>query len=444
MTIRKPALTTCGALSAALLILSTHTVAQSTSPALTTLYSFTGENGDGYVPSGTLVFGPKDGALYGTTEEGGAEIGAGGGTVFKLSPPEIAGQAWTETILHKFTAQNYGPDGAGPNSGLVFGAKGEIYGTTFGGGLSGYGTVFKVTPPATADGTWTEAVLYTFLGGADGANPDQSALVFGDGRLFGTTLDGGGTGCHEVGCGTVFELTPPAAPGGVWTERVIHSFGDAGDGINPQAGLVVGNDGNLYGTTAIGGSTGLGTIFELTPPATAGGAWTETVLYSFTGGADGGHPSAKLIPGNTGVLYGASLGSDGAPYGTLFSLTPPAVAGGDWTLAVLYTFRGGADGKLPGGIVPHGDKGAFVGVTVAGGISNYGTIFELTPPAAAGGIWTGKTLYRLRGGTAGANPVQDLVVGKRGALYGVTFSGGLDAPNCTTFGGCGTVFELKF
>jgi uncharacterized repeat protein (TIGR03803 family) len=444
MTIRKPAFTPCGALSTALLIFSTHAAAQHTSPALTTVYSFTGENGNGYVPAGTLVFGPKDGGLYGTTEQGGADIGSGGGTVFKLSPPEIAGQAWTETILHTFTGQENSPDGAVPNSGLVFGAKGEIYGTTFVGGLSGYGTVFRVTPPATADGAWTEAVLHRFLGGADAANPDQSPLVFGDGRLFGTTLNGGGIGCDEVGCGAVFELTPPAAPGGLWTERVIHSFGGAGDGVNPQAGLVVGNDGNLYGTTSIGGSTGWGAIFELTPPATAGGAWTETVLYSFTGGADGGHPSGALIPGNGGALYGVSLGSDGAPYGTVFSLTPPAVAGGAWTLQVLYTFQGGADGKLPWGIVPHGDEGALVGVTAGGGISNYGTIFELTPPAAAGGTWTGKTLYRFPGGAAGANPVQDLVVGKRGALYGVTIFGGLDAPNCTTFGGCGTVFELTF
>jgi hypothetical protein len=200
--------------------------------------------------------------------------------------------AQTLTTIYSFKGS---PDGATPGS--VSGQGGVLYGTTNGGGTSGFGTAFSLTPPASSGGAWTETVLYDFGGGSDGINPNVGLAIGKDGSVCGTTA-GGGTSNN----GTVFCLTPPASSGGSWTEKVLHRFaGSPGDGARPFAGLWR-TGGVIYGTTGFGGTTDSGTVFSLTPPASAGGAWTETVLYFFKGGSDGRDPLGSVLIGSGGVL----------------------------------------------------------------------------------------------------------------------------------------------
>jgi uncharacterized repeat protein (TIGR03803 family) len=203
------------------------------------------------------------------------------GAVYELTPPAILGDGWTFTGVYDFT----GPpsDGGFSLAPLTVGVGGVLYGTTFIGGpgtpcsfepyyTSGCGTVFQLTPPVAAGGAWTESVLYSFTGSADGAYPTASVVLGANGVLYGTTEYGGvtaGSPCSyygATGCGTVFQLTPPAAPGGPWTETVLHSFtGQNGDGSLPTAGLVLSTKGLLYGMTSAGGSVGDGTVFAIKP-----------------------------------------------------------------------------------------------------------------------------------------------------------------------------------
>jgi uncharacterized repeat protein (TIGR03803 family) len=310
------------------------------------------------------------GALYGTTSLGGA---SGNGTVFKLTPPTISGGAWTESVLHSFT----GSDGDYPWAGLIFDGSGALYGTTTGGGASGNGTVFKLTPPTISGGAWTESGLHSFAGGtADGGGPRAGLIFDASGALYGTT-DGGGA--H--GAGTVFKLTPPTISGGAWAESVLHSF--TSDGNSPTAGLIFDASGALYGTTTGGGAYDNGAVFKLTPPTAAGGAWTKNVLWSFTGDSDGANPRAGLVFDASGALYGTTSGG-GNPgnvfgYGTVFKLTPPTISGGAWTETVLYSFTGGSDGFNPAAGVIFDASGALYGTAaVGGGRCRCGTVFKLS------------------------------------------------------------------
>jgi hypothetical protein len=238
-----------------------------------------------------------------------------------------------------------------------------------------------------APGTWIERAL---PGGTDGYRPGGDFAVDAAGVLYGTTARGG-TGPDGL-CGTAFSLTPPASPGGAWSEAVLHSF-TGSDGCSPQ-GVVIGRAGVLYGTTYDGGADYLGTVFSLKPPASAGGAWTENVIYSFTYRAVGGGssiPSQSLAIDKDGVLYGTTgirgitTACDDAGCGTVFSLTPPASPGGEWTQAVLYSFAGGPnDGSSPQEVVlgrGTGGQRVLYGVTAGGGTGTCdgcGTIFSLT------------------------------------------------------------------
>jgi uncharacterized repeat protein (TIGR03803 family) len=197
------------------------------------------------------------GNLYGTTYLGGA---SGAGTVFKLSPNRL-GPGWAYTLLYSFTAVPYGSgaDGANPYAGLTFDAPGNLYGTTFFGGPAGGGTVFKLAP--NPDGTWTKSTIYAFQGGADGANPYGSAVFDRAGNLYGTTVGGG-----SRGYGTVFKLAPSA--GGGWTETILHNFTGHADGGLPGAGVILDSAGNIYGTAAMGGRGGFengGVVYKITP-----------------------------------------------------------------------------------------------------------------------------------------------------------------------------------
>lgn len=286
----------------------------------TVLYSFTC-GADGGQPRGGVVIG-NGGVLYGTASSNGAGTC---GDVFSLKPPQSQGALWTQSVLYSFTGAS--GDGCTPSPGLVFGKNQVLYGVTGTGGASGNGTVFQLSPKS--GGTWTESVLWSFAGGtSDGAIPTSTPVLSSQGNLFGTTRAGG-----AAGLGTAFELTPPSGSGGAWTETTVHSFGAAGDGSQP-VGLSLGPGTFIYGTTAYTGpsticASGCGTVFELKPPSGSGGAWTETVLHSFTGqSGDGNYPQGSVAVDSKGLLYGATYlggspnGCGAGGCGMAFEITP--------------------------------------------------------------------------------------------------------------------------
>ena len=339
---------------------------------LTTLYSFSGGN-DGAAPDSGLIADAL-GNLYGTTPFGGT---SNGGTVFKLTPPTTRGGPWTETVLWSFT----GNDGLQPHAGLIA-DPGNLYGTTEFGGTSGLGTVFKLTPPTTSGGPWTQTVLWSFTGGSDGDTPKAGLIADASGNLYGTTQKGGlGVGSGTEGGGTVFKLTPPTTSGGPWTHTVLWApVFSLGDLVNPVAGLIADASGALYGTatTDLGGTGG---VFNLTPPTTSGGPWTVTAIWRFNG-SDGATPIAALIADASGNLYGTTVFGGTSNGGTVFKLTPPTTSGGPWTQTVLWSFTGGSDGAQPSAGLIADASGNLYGTTFGTGtIPSFGTVFKLTLPA---------------------------------------------------------------
>jgi uncharacterized repeat protein (TIGR03803 family) len=312
----------------------------STNGALTSLYSFTGTN-DGANPTAGLLQG-RDGYFYGTTYYGGTN---NSGTVFKISTNGAL------TSLYSFT---HGTDGEYPFLGLVQGSDGNFYGTTSGGGSTGGeypfspGTVFKIG----SNGVLT--TLYSFTGGNDGANPYAVLVQGSDGNFYGTTEYGG-----TNGVGTVFKMSANGAL------TSLYSFTGTNDGANPVRGLVQGSDGNFYGTTQNGGTNGWGTVFKITTNGAV------TTLYSFAGGNDGANPEAVLVQGSDGNLYGTTQNGGTNGWGTVFKITT------NGALTSLYSFTGGNDGAYPHGLV-QGNDGNFYGMTVDGGLGGVGTVLRLT------------------------------------------------------------------
>jgi uncharacterized repeat protein (TIGR03803 family) len=238
---------------------------------------------------------------------------------FALAPPASAGGSWTESLVYSF---NGGSDGANPTGGLI-NVGGTLYGTTGKGGANNAGTVFALAPPPTAGGSWTESLVYAFNGGSDGAIPHGSLINVG-GTLYGATRNGG-----VNDAGTVFALAPPAIAGRSWTKSLVYAFNGGSDGANPTGGVIWALN-SLYGTTAGGGSSRAGTVFKLDPPAISGALWTHSVLHDFTGlsdGVDAAYPSAGFLQvGNT--LYapswrGGNFGCAGHGCGTVFAVTLP-------------------------------------------------------------------------------------------------------------------------
>lgn len=363
---------------------------------------------DGANPVAGLIA-DSSGNLYGTTEAGGSGNCLGGcGTVFKVAPDG------TETVLYAFT---HGSDGGYPSGGLIEDSAGNLYGMA-GGGSNGAGTIFKLA----SDGTLT--VLYAFAGGSDGSDPRAGLIKDKGGNFYGTTYGGG-----SYNAGTVFRLAPDG------TETVLHSFGDANDGCLPVAGVIRDKAGNLYGTTE-GTSTSqrdcaseYGTVFRIASDG------TESVLYSFGRGIDGGAPNAGLIMDSAGDLYGTTgEGGDtncNPPIGcgTVFQLAP------DGTKTVLYAFTG-YDGRGPSGGLVKDKAGNLYGTTVNGGtqMCRCGTAFRLAPDG------TEIVLYNFSGYGGGSGPEGGLI--KSGSnLYGTTIQGG--DTNCAKPLGCGIVFKLK-
>ena len=344
-----------------------------------------------------------------------AAVALAGGS-FPIS--QAAAATPTFTSIYSF----YGPDGSNPNGKLLFDAAGNVYGTTFYGGANGKGSIFKLT---VSGGTFTESVLYSFQGADDGGNPTAGLVMDASGALFGTASTSNGEAK-----GTVFQLVPPVGAG-TWTYNVLHSFaGGAADGGFPNCDLIFGSKGALYGTTVLGGTNNHGTAFDLTPPAVAGGAWTENVIYSFLGPTDGAEPYAGLAFDASGNLIGTAAAGGSGSSGTVFLLTKPAAHGGVWTETTLYSFTGVADGKLPLSGVYVGSKGSIFGTTYLGGSGN-GVVYQLTP--VAGGTFTQSVLWTFSG-TDGANPSDSVLEDKNGDFYGTT--GG--AANGTA----GNVFKL--
>jgi uncharacterized repeat protein (TIGR03803 family) len=390
------------------------------------LHSFNPKAKDGSEPYTGLIFDAK-GNLYGTTYSGGAY---GYGTVFELIPK--AGGGWTEKVLHSFNSN--GKDGYSPLGGLTLDGSGNLYGTASQGGASNGGVAFELSPKA--GGGWVEKILYGF--GSTSSNPDAGLVRDASGNLYGTTFGG-----H----GTVFELSP--AGGGAWTVTTLYYFGGAGDAWGPVDGLIFDAAGNLYGTTRYGGNfincyhnagLGCGTVFELSPGV--GGVWTEKVLYSFGDVGDGFYPDAGLVSDAAGNLYGTTpyggtntscQDNVGMGCGIAFELSPGA--GGVWTEKVLYNFGSSSnDGTLPYADLILDSSGNLYGTTQNTGVSftfGYGTAFELSP--GSGGVWTEKVLHNF-GGKAGATPYGGLVRDSAGKLYGTTYGGGAY--------GNGTVFEI--
>ncbi len=323
----------------------------------TLIYNFKGR--DGSNPVGSLIF-DKKGNLYGTADRGGT---TGCGVVFELSPT-LHGDL-RETVLHNFV----GNDGCNPVAALVFDAAGNLYGTTAVGGASGNGAVFELSP--VSNGDWSEAVLYSFTGGSDGAFPRGGLIFDATGNLYGTTYYGGSATCINYfgnSCGTVFELSPSANGG--WTETVLYNFSATNDPQNPAASLIFDKSGNLYGTGANGGTNSEGAVFELTPGSSG---WSESILYSF--GENGVNPDCSLILDSQGSLYGTTPAYR-ASGGTVFELS---LSGGVWVEKTLHTFGTGHDGADPhGGVVSDG-AGHLYGTTDGGGMQRAGVVFEVTP-----------------------------------------------------------------
>jgi uncharacterized protein YceK len=340
----------------------------------TTIYPFTSIQ-DGIGAAGdTLIMSPN-GVLYGSTGFGGTGCnGTGCGTVFSLTPPAVPGAPWT-----KATFALNGPDL--PNS-LVL-SNGVLYGTSYDGGTSsecfqGCGTFFSVTPPSAGQPAWSVHVLYGFTGGAD-AHP-VSLVAGGNGEFFGTAGD---VACPS-GCSYVFSMTQDT-PGSPWKETVLYTDTDT-DAVNNVISIVVASNGVIYGTIYYGGAHGVGSVFSLTPPASPGGSWTETTLYSFAGVPDAAQPNPGLAIGAGGVLYGTSnmggvacqLSSMGC--GTVFSLTPPSSPGGVWTEQVLHAFDDGDVGAWPTTGLALGTDGVLYGSTTVGpGRIEGGFLFSLQP-----------------------------------------------------------------
>jgi uncharacterized repeat protein (TIGR03803 family) len=313
----------------------------------TVLYNFK-DGTDGAYPQGALVR-DKAGNFYGTTLGGGA---TSTGTVFGISTKG------KEEVLYSFSG---GTDGASPEAGLALDAAGNLYGTTTAGGANGNGTVFKLTAP-NKGAKWTETVLYNFGAAPDGATPVAGVTFDKAGNLYGTTSAGG-----AYGLGTIFQLIPSASG---WTENILHEFQDGDDGAVPFAGLISDKAGNFYGAAGEGGTGGGGTVFELTP---ANGGWTLTVLYSQSGWNVSG-TFRNLLLDASGNLYGTTH-CDGAPEaGTVYELTP---AGGSWTYTLLYTFTGGTDGLYSFSNLVF-EEGKLYGTTNEGGTDDAGVVFEVT------------------------------------------------------------------
>jgi uncharacterized repeat protein (TIGR03803 family) len=345
--------------------------------------------------------------------------------ILVLLSATTAWAAGTLKVLHAFGPPNL-QQGNNLYAGLIRDNSGNLYGVAESGGTHGFGVVYELSP--TAGGAWTETLLYNFKGGTgDGASPHATLLADSTGNLYGTTVSGGLTAKEcKNGCGAVFMLSAVA---GAWQESILYRFTGAADGAGPYAGVAMDSAGNLYGATIAGGTANAGVVYKLSP-GSAG--WTQTVLHSFQGRPDGATPYPTPILDAAGDVYGTTNGG-GSPssYGIVYMLAPQP--DGSWSENVLHTFTGGEDGSHPLAGLTLDRYGNLYGTTSYGGTANCGIAFALSPNAAGG--WTEHLLHTFLGITAydGENP-NGLTFDAHGNLYGTTSGGGTDNP--------GTIFKI--
>jgi len=392
------------------------------------LYSFTGGS-DGLHPSSGVIVGP-DNALYGSTGGGNCyeNSGVSCGTIFRL---DNTGSGWALTTLYSFRG---GTDGSAPGA-LKFGPDGKLYGTTFSGGKFQYqcfylgcGTVFSLTRDS--DGTWSKTALYAFNGPPDAQTPVAPVAFDAAGNLYGAASGGSYTCGEGYQCGAAYELV---RSGGGWSENVIWNF----DGTSwPPSNLVVGPEGDLYGTAFNGnmedgpmGDPGVGVAFEL---ANTSAGWTQVFLHDFNlfaelgGGAD---PSGGLTLDSSGNLYGVTLYGGFNHTGSAFKLTPD---GGGWNFQTLYSFQGTLNSG-PYGTLVVDQLGTLYGERYPDGTHSpsYGVVFKLTHSDAG---WTYSVIHDFTGGADGKYLSGFLTLDAQGNLLGTTTEGGAY--------GNGVVFEI--
>jgi uncharacterized repeat protein (TIGR03803 family) len=399
----------------AALLAATTMAAPASAPVI---YSFNYMS-DGQLPLGGLI-GDGGRSLFGTTSRGGDGTGtAAQGTIYKLTPPLSSHGSYTEQILHTFPASSM--DGTLPTGDLLQGPGGVLYGTTSGGGANGDGTVYSLArPTAGSSGAWTETILHAFTT-AEGRFPVGGVIADPAGALYGVA-DGG-----AFNEGIVYRLVPPSPGQTQWTEQTLHSFNyAAGDGQVPVAPLVRDAAGNLYGITRYGGGRcDCGVAYELSPPQAGQTAWTETILHAFVPGADS-YPAAGLVIDAGGTLFGTAAGGGirvGSDYtgGVVYRLVPPAQPGAAWTYTPIFLFDG-TDGGLPQARLTLTPEGDLYGTTGYGGlpsracVGGCGTIFKLTHPAGGSPTWT-ETYVALPGRYAGRDLQADILIGPDQALY---------------------------
>jgi uncharacterized repeat protein (TIGR03803 family) len=378
--------------------------AQSPAQTFTELYAFnhTGDLSDGGWPEAGVV---RDtaGNLYGTTFFGGL------GTACDI---KVAGcgvvfkvdGSGNESVLHAFGGAE---DGWNPTAGLVLDSAGNLYGTTLLGGAHGFGVVFKI------DSSGNETIMHSFARGTDGANPNAGLSQDTNGNLYGTTQYGG-HGCDRHGCGTVFRVS------GGGEETVLYQFSGI-DGASPLGGVVVDPSGNVYGTTWLGGLYGFGTVFKIDSNG------HEVILHDFSATSDGANPMGSLVLDAVGNIYGTTSAGGNSYFGTLFVIDPT----GNET--VLYNFGGGNDGAYPYSNLILDTQGNLYGTTSQGGCCGQGTVFEFSND-------TLNTLYSFSGtinglNTDGQNPGGGVTPDANGNLYGTAVSAGSS--------GWGSVFEIQ-
>jgi uncharacterized repeat protein (TIGR03803 family) len=336
---------------------------------------------NGSTPEAALVE-ATDGNFYGTTFAGGI---SDTGTVFRMSP------SGTLTVLHSFN----GTDGAHPTASLIEGSDSNFYGTTFSGGSNDLGTVFQISPAGTL------ITLHQFAG-VDGAHPLAEVVEGVDGNFYGTTYSGG-----LSDTGTVFQITPSG------TLTVLQHFNGT-NGALPQAGLFQGSDSNLYGTASDGGTKKDGTVFQITP------AGTLTVLFNFDGGTNGASPGATLVQARDGLFYGSSAG-ESKKDGSIFRISS---AGAFTPLLNINQ----SEGRPPISNLIRGNDGNLYG-TARGGANGFGTVFRVQPDG------TFFNLYKFEGSGDGGFPYSGVILGSDGYLYGTTAFGGTNLH--------GVVYKLK-
>jgi uncharacterized repeat protein (TIGR03803 family) len=411
----------------------------------TSLHSFNYADGAYNLYAG-LVF---DGAgnLYGTSQSGGnygCNIRESCGVVFELT--HAANGTWKEKVLHTF----FSNDSLGffPRAGLIVDANGNLYGTTSSGGpycsgSVGCGVVFELSPNS---GEWTEKVLYGFKGVTDGSGPEGALTFDAAGNLYGTTVAGG-----DADDGTIFELIRQT--NGSWVKRTLHSL-TRDEGAGPESKLVFDNAGNLYGTADFEGAYrscggyGCGTAFQLRPGTN--GIWSLKVLHSFGKGIDGAYPVSGLSIDSAGNLFGVT--DQGGPHtaalqqpcfvygcGTVFELMRQKT--GKWTERTIHDFGKGTDGNLPRGDLIRDDSGALYGTAVFGGLYGAGNAFRLI--RGSDNKWEEQVLHNFGKGKDGANPYSGMIFDQAHNLYGTTaYGGSYRAGTCSKSHGCGTIFEI--